>query len=124
MGNRKFALKSLKDWTLDITQNELPQIELKDFKIMKSFATQDNKNLTLNDFFAKTLQRTFMNGYFDNFLKLSINFITFLLFLSYQTNFTEADTIMEKDLLSFNEEMKEFSRSNWRKVKKNMVTLF
>ena len=62
----------MKHWTLDLNQNELAQTEIKDFRIMKSINSNDHENLTMNEYFSKTLQNTFKNG-FNNKKKLRIN---------------------------------------------------
>ena len=67
LGNWKF---SLKNWTLDWEQNKVSQIELTDFRIMKAL---DQDNLKMNEHFARTLQKTFLNGYlYSNFQFLII----------------------------------------------------
>lgn len=58
LGNRKF---SLKNWTLDLVQNEFSQNELTAFRIMR-LNPHDPDFLTMNENFSKTLQKVFLSG--------------------------------------------------------------
>jgi len=98
----------LKNWTLDVEQNKVAQNELIDFRIMKAV---DQDNLIMNEHFSKTMQKTFLNGFFYFFS------IYLSKFHRYQSNFMESFVIQAQDMTVFNEEMKDFSRRNWRKVR-------
>lgn len=58
LGNVKIKLKDL---ILYLSQNETPQNELKEFRIIRMLS--DNESLIMNEYFVKTLQKIFIDGF-------------------------------------------------------------